>query len=312
MPVGVAVVLQWCIRVGKKEGERRRQELLEQGLLDQRFKPRKDGDTILFPVNTMLEGSTREDFDAHPVTGTLPRHELIGGIAVMQERDVQEAERLLDSRPSIHTVLYPASDVEGDYRTRRFEVLAGVSTTRTRYLEHGRLFDIDLSEAYFSARLSTERQRILSSMEQGERVLDMFAGVGPYAITLSGKAGFVAASDINPGAVRLLLKNIALNRIKNVLPVLSDASHLHALLPWKFDRVVMNLPLGAMQFLTVAVEMCRPGGTIHCYALQEKESEYLPEIGRYPVSHVRERYVRSYSPGRWHAVYDIVMNGDRA
>lgn len=299
------MVRQWCIRVGKKEGEQRRRELLEMGLLDASLKPRSDGESILFPVCTMLDGSTHEEFEAHPVLDDLPRHELIGGIAVMQDRDMGEAARLLGSRPSIHTVVFPKSDVEGDFRTRRFEILAGEPTTKTRYLEHGLRFEIDLSVAYFSARLSTERQRIYSSMNKGERVLDMFAGVGPFAITLAGKAGFVAASDLNPEAVHLLRRNISLNKAGNVLPILADASHLPGIFPWRFDRVVMNLPLGALRFLPHAVTLCRDGGIIHLYALQEKEGEFLHEIEKFPVSDVKERSVRSYSPGRWHAVYDI-------
>ncbi|HOT04250.1 MAG TPA: methyltransferase [Methanolinea sp.] len=298
---------QWCVRVEKKSAELRRQELIRRGLLDAALKPRKEGDCVLFPVSSPVEGATREEFEAHPGQEELPRHELIGGIAVMQEPDPRGAALLLASRPSLHTVLVPESDVEGPWRTRRFEVLAGKQTTRTRYIEHGLRLEIDLAEAYFSARLSTERQRLLAAMDRGERVLDMFAGVGPCALTLSRKAAFVAASDLNPGAVRLMERNIALNRAANVLPLLFNASHLPCALPWRFDRVVMNLPLGAVRFLPAAIALCRKGGTIHCYALQDKEGEFLDEIGRYPVASVRERFVRSYSPGRWHAVYDITM-----
>ncbi|OPX67735.1 MAG: tRNA (guanine(37)-N1)-methyltransferase Trm5b [Methanoregulaceae archaeon PtaB.Bin056] len=298
---------QWCVRVRKRDAELYRQDLVRRGLLDLALKPRKEGEWVLFPVSSPFAGATREEFEAHPGQGELPRHELIGGIAVMQERDPQGAARLLASRPSLHTVLVPESDVEGPWRTRRFEVLAGEPTTRTRYLEHGMRFEIDLAEAYFSARLSTERQRLLAAMDKGERVLDMFAGVGPCALTLARKAAFVAASDLNPGAVRLMERNIALNRARNVLPLLIDASHLPSVLPWRFDRVVMNLPLGAIRFLPAAIVLCRPGGVIHCYALQEKEGEFLGEIETYPVASVRERFVRSYSPGRWHAVYDIAL-----
>jgi hypothetical protein len=128
----------------------------------------------------------------------MPRHELIGGIAIMLEQDPAAAEQLLSLRPSLHTVLFPLSDVEGEFRTRRFEVLAGIPVTKTLCVEYGHRFEIDLSEAYFSARLATERQRIAGMMGKGEQVLDMFAGVGPFAIVLADKAGQVLATDINP------------------------------------------------------------------------------------------------------------------
>ena len=300
-------VEQWCIQVSRQCAEEKRQELIRSGLLDKTLKPRAKGDVILFPVTEYLDGAERCSFPAHPIEEELPRHELIGGIAVMQERDISGAERLLASRPSLHTILYPESQVEGDFRTRRFEVLAGLPTTKTRYTEYGLTLAIDLEAAYFSARLASERRRILSRMSPGERVLDMFAGVGPFALTLAGSASFVVASDINPAAVLLMKENIRRNKTERVLPVLSDANRLPVLLPWVFDRVIMNFPLYAYRFLPSALRLCRPGGTIHCYALVSREGELLPEINRMPVEGVGERYVRSYSPGKWHAVYDILL-----
>ncbi|KLK88873.1 methyltransferase [Methanoculleus sediminis] len=298
---------QWCLAVPRREAEETRRRLLEEGLLDRRFRPRPEGDAVLFPVTEEVLGAVRCEFEAVPERLVLPRHELVGGIAIMQENDPEGAERLLASRPSLDTVLFPETAVEGEYRTRRFAVLAGVPSTRTRVTEYGHSFDVDLSLAYFSARLSTERQRVLGAMEEGERVLDMFAGVGPFAITLAGKAGFVVAADLNPAAVHLLIENIALNRAGNVIPMLADAAHLPRLGFAPFDRVVMNLPLAAPEFLPAAAALCRDGGTIHLYALEEQEGEYLPLIREVTRGEVVERQVRTYSPGKWHAVYDIVM-----
>ena len=300
---------QWCIRVPIRNGEAKRLALREAGLLDPSLRPRAEGAFLLHPVTGPLEGEEQAEFPVLPEIPALPRHEQIGGIAVMQDHDRDGAELLLASRPSLHTVLLPESDVEGEHRTRRFEVLAGEKTTRTRYVEHGLRFSIDLSAAYFSPRLSAERRRLLALTREGERVLDMFTGVGPAAITLAQKAGFVAAADINPAAILLLLENLALNRTGNVLPILGDARSLPGILPGKFDRVVMNLPMEAVRFLPGAVSLCRAGGVIHLYALQEREAQLLPEIEAFPVARVQERVVRSYSPGSWHAVYDITLAG---
>ncbi|HZD42535.1 MAG TPA: methyltransferase, partial [Methanomicrobiales archaeon] len=252
-----------------------------------------------------MPGAVHEFFEELPEIPELPRHEQIGGIALMQEEDRAEANRLLASRPSIHTVLLPLSDVEGEYRTRRFEVLAGIPTTRTRYVEYGYRFDIDLALAYFSARLSNERQRVLSMVSPGERILDMFAGVGPFSIVLSEKAAVVTAVDINPDAIHLLIDNVHLNRRPNILPMLADAARLDHIFEKPFDRVIMNLPVASWNFLDPAFRLTRDGGTIHFYVLQSQEGEYRRSLEKMGGVIEGERMVRSYSPARWHAVYDV-------
>jgi tRNA (guanine37-N1)-methyltransferase len=296
---------QWAVRVPRYMGEEMRQNLLSEGILDRNLKPRVEEESILLPVTR--ESAERARFEIREPVPELPRHELIGGIAIMLEKNPAAARELLRLRPTLHTVLFPESEVEGEFRTRRFALLAGKSTTATTYVEYGKRYEIDLSLAYFSARLAMERQRIRSAMGKGEWVLDMFAGVGPFAITLASLAEFVAAVDINPGAVRLMQRNILLNRARTVLPFLADAAILTEVFDWKFDRIIMNHPFGALSFLPQAFRLCRPGASIHCYLIETEEGQALTEIKKFPVQEVRERYVRSYAPGRWHAVYDIVV-----
>jgi tRNA (guanine37-N1)-methyltransferase len=295
----------WCLRVPKSAGEKRRRELLEEGLLDTTLLLRLDEDSLFLPLIEPCEGCERALFEEIPDRPDLPRHDLIGGIAVILEPGSEGAELLLHSRPSIHTVLSPEGPVEGEFRTRRFTVLAGEPSTRTRYTEYGLDFEIDLSLAYFSPRLSGERQRVLALMGPGERVLDMFAGVGPFAITLAGRTKVVYAADINPGAVSLMMENISLNRVKNVLPILADAARLAGILPRGFDRVVMNLPFGAVKFLDTALALCRPGGTIHLYAMVGEEGALVPILSEKRCRILGERVVHTYSPSELLAVYDL-------
>jgi tRNA (guanine37-N1)-methyltransferase len=299
------MVEQWCIRVPAQRGEEVRRELIEKGLLDLSLKLRREGSTLLLPVTEQPGSVERCNFEPQPGRQVLPRHEQVGGIAIMQECDPAGAGNILASRPSLHSVLFAASEVSGQYRTREFEVLAGLPTTRTDVVEYGHRFTVDLSTAYFSARLSSERQRILERMGDHEIVLDMFAGVGPFAITLAARAAFVVASDINPHAILLMLANLAQNRTNNVLPVLADAHHLPAIIPWQFDRIVMNLPLSGSEFLFDGFRLCKPGGIIHFYSLVSREGEHNDCIHELGGEISAERVVRSYSPGQWHAVYDV-------
>jgi tRNA (guanine37-N1)-methyltransferase len=298
-------VRQWGLRVPARRGEEMRQALVQEGALDASLRVLRDGDALILPLTGPREGADQFDFEAHPGRELLSRHELVGGIAIMQDDDPEGAKKILASRPSLHTVVFAEGEVHGEYRTREFRVLAGDPTTRTVVTEHGHKFTVDLAGAYFSARLSTERQRLLEQVRDRETVLDMFAGVGPFAIMLAAKSSLVVASDLNPKAVELMLENIAQNRTKNVLPMLADARRLAAILPWKFDRIVMNLPLAGTEFLPEAFRLCRPGGMIHFYSLVSAEGEHTARIQELGGTVLSEREVRSYSPGQWHAVYDI-------
>ncbi|MBT8508900.1 methyltransferase [Methanomicrobiaceae archaeon CYW5] len=297
---------QWCRRVPKTGAEQVRRQLIAEGILDTTLRPASDGEDILFPVTEHGEGDILWQCRELPVRAPLPRHELVGGIAIMQDEDVEEARRLLASRPSLHTVLGGESPVLGTYRTRTYRVLAGVATTRTIVTEYGLRLAVDLEEAYFSPRLANERNRIAALMHPGERVLDMFAGVGPFAIACAPNASIVYACDLNPGAIRLMDENIRMNRRTNVIPVLADACHLPGILPHaSFDRIIMNLPMDPAPFLDAAFTLARDGATIHLYALQEGEGALLPALAARTLGDIREHEVRSYSPTQHHAVYDI-------
>ena len=296
---------QWGIRVPARQGEAMRQALIRDGALDASLKVVREGGDLILPVLDERDGAERFEFEARPGRDPLPRHELVGGIAILLEDDPAGAEKILASRPSLHTAVFAQGEVSGEYRTRELKVLAGKPTTRTEVTEHGRRYTVDLAGAYFSARLSTERQRVLDQVQEGEVILDMFAGVGPFAITLAAKALLVVAADLNPRAVELMLENLAQNRVRNVVPVLADARRLAAILSWKFDRIVMNLPLAGNEFLPDAFRLCKHGGIIHFYALVSAEGEHSARIQELGGTVIAERIVRSYSPGQWHAVYDI-------
>lgn len=298
---------QWCLRVPVRDGEAVRRAVILDGGIDRTLRPRAADGFLLIPILAGRDGAVRAEFAENHVAEDLPRHEQIGGIVVLQEDDCGGAEKILAARPSAHTALFATSPVEGEFRTKTFKHLAGVDTTETVYHEYGKRMCIDLTAAYFSARLANERQRILSQMRAGEKILDMFAGVGPFPVMLGGRARLVIANDLNPGAVLLMQKNIRMNRCENVIPMLGDARNLADILaPLRFDRVIMNLPMDAPAFLSAAAPLTKPGTVVHLYSLVEAEGEHHDDIFRvFPGARVTERVLRSYSPTSWHAVYDI-------
>ncbi|MHA2368642.1 MAG: hypothetical protein ACXADX_07475, partial [Candidatus Hodarchaeales archaeon] len=80
------------------------------------------------------------------------------------------------------SVYLRTSQVEGPFRLRRLQLLHGDPIERLIHKENGVKIVVSLKTAYFNPRLSTEHERVVQLAEQRERVLDMFTGVGPFAL----------------------------------------------------------------------------------------------------------------------------------
>ena len=214
---------------------------------------------------------------------------------------------------SIKAVITPISDVEGEFRTRRFKHVAGEERTSTIHKEHGLRYKIDLQEAYFTPRLGTERLRIMNLTGPSDIVLDMFAGVGPFALPVARRCQKVAAMDKNPLAVKFLRENALMNRIENIEILEGDARELALLYEGTADQVIMNLPHNASEFLHPAMKAAKDGGVIHYYAMSPEEDLYgdMRKIERSAedlgakIELAYEGIVRSYSPRRYNVVIDF-------
>src|SRR3989338_9740620 len=137
-------------------------------------------------------------------------------------------ETLLENVHPAKSVFYQATPVEGDFRTRNLEILAGVDNTETEYKEYGCRFKVDVEKAFFSPRLSTERDRIAELVQDGEIVINMFGGVGMFSIIAAKrKKCTVYNIDINPIAAKLCEKNIKLNKlVGRVVSIHGDAAKI--------------------------------------------------------------------------------------
>jgi len=179
----------------------------------------------------------------------------------------------MNTHRQVESVWRQVSSVSGDYRLRSLEFILGEKTTETRYKEHGCIYKTDLRQAYFSPRLSYERSRIAELIQNGEVVLNMFAGVGCYSISIAkhSKPLKVYSIDINPCAFQYLQENIRLNRVeKIVVPIQGDAKKVtEQELQNLADRVLMPLPEKAYEYLDYALLGLKPtGGWIHYYSFE--------------------------------------------
>lgn len=185
----------------------------------------------------------------------LPKRKLIG-------------EVLLAKVKTAESIFYQSSPVEGDYRIRRLELLAGKDSTVTEYKEHGCRFRVDVEKTFFSPRLSTERLRIADLVGDGEIIINMFGGVGMFSIVAAKKKKcHVYNIDINPDAARLCGENISINKLKGTVESIEgDASEvIDRRLEGVGDRVLMLLPERSDEFLHSAIKGLRQKGVLHYY-----------------------------------------------
>ena len=206
--------------------------------------------------------------------------------------------------------------MKGEHRIREIDVIAGERRTTTTHTEHGLRYRVDLSQAYFSPRLASERKRIADLIEEGETVADPFAGVGPYSILISKfrRPRDVHASDANPTAVELLRENVATNRADRVTVHEGDArAVLRQVAP--VDRIILDLPHSAMEFLADAFQALGTRGTVHLYGIleaaeEEEEGEKIESAARKAgvgVKNLSLRHVRAYSPAKYHTAFDVTV-----
>ena len=208
----------------------------------------------------------------------------IGSIVIIKIPDALAAKRqliaqaILDNIKTAKSVFAQVSAVQGDFRVRDLEFLAGEDTTITEYKEHGCRFKVDVAKTYFSPRLSTERQRIAEMVQDSEVIVNMFAGIGTYSIVIArtNKTCKVYSIDSNVAAAELCVVNSKLNKVSDrVESICADASQvIKERLAGSADRVIMPLPERAKEFVADAVLALKPvGGVVHYFAHVRADSK---------------------------------------
>ena len=204
------------------------------------------------------------------------------------------------------------SAIKGTTRIRDLEFLSGEDDSVTIHKEHGARLKLDVKEVYFSPRLATERKRVMENVKDGEKILDMFCGIGPFPIVIArNKNVDIIAVDINEEAIRYLNENIKLNKLKgNIETKCGDIREVSKSFNMKFDRIIMNLPGLAYTFLDIAVDLIEDGGIINYYEFSDSYEQGIKRLKdacsnvEKQVEIINTRKVKSTSPGEWHVAID--------
>jgi tRNA (guanine37-N1)-methyltransferase len=326
-----------CIRVPKNDGEIVRKKLLEIGVLNKKLVIKRN-DFLYIPILRKINLGyeiLEKDFDDIDIgeenykkTVEMPDRlrkllptsfDIIGDIAIIKIVDElfpykkMIGDALLKAQRNLRTVCVDRG-VRNECRIRDLEVVAGEKKTETIHKEYNIKLKVDVSKAYFSPRLASEHYRIAKQVGKNETVIDMFTGVGGFAVMIAKhrKPKKVFAIDINETAVEYLKQNIKINKVENIVPMQGDAKNVMKNLE-KADRVIMNLPHKAYEFFENALSSLKEGGIIHYYGIIEKDKiedgisnlKKLCEKNGCKMEVVYLKSVKTYSPAEVMMVVDV-------
>lgn len=330
-----------CVKVPLKQLNDTRIKLMENGLMNMEYRIKAQDDFGYIPINDDVGEYEIVDIELEPLKrvphnfAELLKDELsleeienlrtsfdtIGDIVILEiPRDLQDKKQIIGDAAFKFTkrrsIFMKKSAVKGIIRIRDLEFLSGVDDSVTIHKEHGARLKLDVREVYFSPRLATERKRVMESVNEGEKILDMFCGIGPFPIVIAREKDVeITAVDINESAIKYLDENIRLNKLKGQIKTYcGDARKVSDEFKTKYDRIIMNLPGLAYTFLDVAVNLIEDNGIINYYEFSNSYEQGIKritdaanEVGK-KVEIINCRKVKSTSPGEWHVAIDAKIS----
>ncbi|MGA8302904.1 MAG: class I SAM-dependent methyltransferase family protein [Thermoplasmata archaeon] len=217
----------------------------------------------------------------------------------------------------VATVLTQVGPVEGELRRPQVERLAG-SETETEVREHGVRWRFDAARIMFAAGNRTERRRAGALIREGETVVDLFAGIGYFAIpaAVHGRAHRVLAVEKNPVAFHYLLENVQGNGVADRVDCILGENRTVALPTRAADRVFLGYLPDALPWVARALELLRgDGGWMHVHTVVDARDARASAsrrveaatraVGATLLEPPRAREVKPYGPGRTHVVVDV-------
>ena len=215
--------------------------------------------------------------------------------------DAALAELLAFEHPSC--VLHSTGQT-GVMRIPEIRVLYGTPHEVT-FREAGISYTLDPSRVMFSQGNRGEKLRIRSLVQPGEKIADMFAGIGYFTLSAALAGGTVHAMEINPESFAFLEKNIAANYLGR--KVTAECGDCREKLRGTYDRILMG-HFDAIDFLPHALAHAKAGTILHVHGVGERQSEVEDAVSsagfRYTIS---EYKVKKYASRTWHCVWDVKL-----
>lgn len=237
---------------------------------------------------------------------------VIGDILVLKNKPENLHELL--QLPEVKRIV-KLGRINGLKREPDVEVLVGDST-ETIHRENHCFFKLDVAKIMWSKGNTTERQRIAKIVNDGEIVVDMFAGIGYFSIPIAvhSRPNKIYSIEINPVSYSYLEENIALNKVETIIkPIFGDCKEVAP--KGVADRVLMGYIGNTHEYLESAMKIVKPGGIIHYHEsvpdllkFKRPPNRIIDAANGRDVEILNKRIIKKYSPGVYHVVIDARIN----
>ncbi len=257
------------------------------------------------------------------------RIEIVGDVVIIRRAfdvsvEVYKAigEEILRELPYIKSVWLATSPVKGSERIREYVHIAGEKKSETMYKEHGCIFKVDFTKVYISPVLGFDHIRIAKMVKANEKILNMFAGFGPYSIIISrySKPFYVVSIDLNEFAAKYARINIELNKVDAFNEVIhGDALLITPTFHEEFDRILMPYPDIFENAFKASLSAVKIGGYLHPHLFVEAQNKHEAMQKAYDIIklHAKElgvvvetlggHVIRGVAPRKYHVTVDAIV-----
>lgn len=208
--------------------------------------------------------------------------------------------------------------VRGQFREPEVELVYGPGGD-VAHTENGIRFNFDPAKIMFSPGNVNIRTSVREMDLDGKTVIDMFAGIGYFSLGIArySRPARVHACEINPTSYGYLVRNIAANKLGDVIqPHLGDSRMVSPEI--KADAIIMGNFL-SFSYLPHALRRIRPGGIIllHDTVSSDMLAVYKYALYRRIGMHgwkgavLEQKTVKSFAPHMWHIYVRVVVSDNR-
>ncbi len=278
-------------RVYYRDAESYIKHLKETGELLGNYKIKREGDYILVPCTT---GDERGDFERNEKIrlNHVGSFERIADFYVIKEREGWENvfdEIINKQKPR---AIFLDRGVTGTERKRNVVRVYGTGPPQGIHKENGIRLMVNIEKAYYSPRLGGIRWHILSNVMKykHDKVIDMYAGIGPISIILLKNDIKTFSFDINADAISLLKENFKMNHVNGNI-ALADSNSLASCFK-DANQVIMNNPTQPKRISSEIINNFKRDTIIHFFIVKKKDEE----LDFANIKILENKEVHGYSP----------------